>query len=56
MVYKEFHDAAEFAKANISEEIEKARAAGIGDDLLNALVAIVSAVNAGVAETIPSAQ
>ena len=29
--------------------IEKARAAGIGDDLLNALVAIVSAVNAGVA-------
>src|SRR5271165_6180737 len=29
--------------------IEKARAAGIGDDLLNALVGIVSAVNAGVA-------
>ncbi|WP_406697762.1 carboxymuconolactone decarboxylase family protein [Singulisphaera sp. Ch08] len=29
--------------------IEKAREAGIGDDLLNALVAIVSAVNAGVA-------
>jgi alkylhydroperoxidase/carboxymuconolactone decarboxylase family protein YurZ len=29
--------------------IEKARAAGIGDDLLNALVAVVSAVNAGVA-------
>jgi AhpD family alkylhydroperoxidase len=29
--------------------IEKARAAGIEDDLLNALVGIVSAVNAGVA-------
>ena len=29
--------------------IEKAREAGIGDDLLNALVAIVAAVNAGVA-------
>jgi AhpD family alkylhydroperoxidase len=29
--------------------IEKARAAGIGDDVLNALVAVVSAVNAGVA-------
>jgi alkylhydroperoxidase/carboxymuconolactone decarboxylase family protein YurZ len=29
--------------------IEKARAAGIGDDVLNALVGIVSAVNAGVA-------
>jgi alkylhydroperoxidase/carboxymuconolactone decarboxylase family protein YurZ len=29
--------------------IEKARAAGIGDDVLNALAAIVSAVNAGVA-------
>ena len=29
--------------------IEKARAAGIGDDLFNALVEIVSAVNAGVA-------
>lgn len=29
--------------------IEKARAAGISDDLLNALVGIVSAVNAGVA-------
>src|ERR1700732_2013061 len=29
--------------------IEKARAADIGDDVLNALVAIVSAVNAGVA-------
>src|SRR5947209_11562894 len=29
--------------------IEKAREAGIGDDLLNALVALVSAVNAGVA-------
>jgi alkylhydroperoxidase/carboxymuconolactone decarboxylase family protein YurZ len=28
--------------------IEKARAAGIGDDLLNALVNVVSAVNAGV--------
>jgi alkylhydroperoxidase/carboxymuconolactone decarboxylase family protein YurZ len=28
--------------------IEKARAAGIGDDLLNALVNIVSSVNAGV--------
>src|SRR5271169_5837795 len=28
--------------------IEKARAAGIGDDMLNALVGIVSAVNAGV--------
>jgi alkylhydroperoxidase/carboxymuconolactone decarboxylase family protein YurZ len=28
--------------------IEKARAAGITDDVLNALVAIVSAVNAGV--------
>ena len=28
--------------------IEKARAAGIGDDLLNALVGVVSAVNAGV--------
>jgi alkylhydroperoxidase/carboxymuconolactone decarboxylase family protein YurZ len=29
--------------------IERARAAGIGDDVLNALVAVVSAVNAGVA-------
>jgi alkylhydroperoxidase/carboxymuconolactone decarboxylase family protein YurZ len=29
--------------------IEKARAAGIGDDVLNALVGIVAAVNAGVA-------
>ncbi len=29
--------------------IEKARAAGINDDVLNALVAVVSAVNAGVA-------
>lgn len=29
--------------------IEKARAAGIGDDELNALFAVVSAVNAGVA-------
>ena len=29
--------------------IEKARAAGIGDDVLNALVNVVSAVNAGVA-------
>ena len=29
--------------------IEKARAAGIGDDVLNALIAVVSAVNAGVA-------
>jgi alkylhydroperoxidase/carboxymuconolactone decarboxylase family protein YurZ len=29
--------------------IEKARAAGIEDDLLNALVSVVSAVNAGVA-------
>jgi AhpD family alkylhydroperoxidase len=29
--------------------IEKARAAGIGDDVLNALAAVVSAVNAGVA-------
>jgi alkylhydroperoxidase/carboxymuconolactone decarboxylase family protein YurZ len=28
--------------------IQKARAAGIGDDVLNALVGIVSAVNAGV--------
>jgi alkylhydroperoxidase/carboxymuconolactone decarboxylase family protein YurZ len=28
--------------------IERARSAGIGDDLLNALVGIVSAVNAGV--------
>jgi alkylhydroperoxidase/carboxymuconolactone decarboxylase family protein YurZ len=28
--------------------IEKARAAGLGDDLLNALVGVVSAVNAGV--------
>src|SRR3954467_15645479 len=28
--------------------IEKARTAGIGDDLLNALVGVVSAVNAGV--------
>jgi alkylhydroperoxidase/carboxymuconolactone decarboxylase family protein YurZ len=28
--------------------IEKARAAGIGDDVLNALVNVVSAVNAGV--------
>ena len=28
--------------------IEKARAVGIGDDVLNALVGIVSAVNAGV--------
>jgi alkylhydroperoxidase/carboxymuconolactone decarboxylase family protein YurZ len=29
--------------------IEKAQAAGIGDDVLNALIAVVSAVNAGVA-------
>jgi alkylhydroperoxidase/carboxymuconolactone decarboxylase family protein YurZ len=29
--------------------IEKARASGIGDDVLNALVGIVSSVNAGVA-------
>lgn len=29
--------------------IEKARSAGIGDDVLNALVNVVSAVNAGVA-------
>jgi alkylhydroperoxidase/carboxymuconolactone decarboxylase family protein YurZ len=29
--------------------IEKARATGIGDDVLNALFAVVSAVNAGVA-------
>jgi alkylhydroperoxidase/carboxymuconolactone decarboxylase family protein YurZ len=29
--------------------IEKARAAGIGDEVLNALVGVVSAVNAGVA-------
>src|ERR1700687_2909366 len=29
--------------------IEKARAAGIGDDVLNAFAAVVSAVNAGVA-------
>jgi alkylhydroperoxidase/carboxymuconolactone decarboxylase family protein YurZ len=29
--------------------IEKARAAGIGNDVLNALVSVVSAVNAGVA-------
>src|SRR5438445_8577466 len=28
--------------------IEKARAAGIGDDVLNALVGVVAAVNAGV--------
>ena len=28
--------------------IEKARAAGLGDDVLNALVAVVAAVNAGV--------
>ena len=28
--------------------IEKARAAGIGDDVLNALIGVVSAVNAGV--------
>ncbi len=28
--------------------IEKARAAGIGDDVLNALVSVVSSVNAGV--------
>jgi alkylhydroperoxidase/carboxymuconolactone decarboxylase family protein YurZ len=28
--------------------IEKARAAGISDDLLNALISVVSAVNAGV--------
>jgi alkylhydroperoxidase/carboxymuconolactone decarboxylase family protein YurZ len=28
--------------------IEKARAAGLGDDVLNALAAVVSAVNAGV--------
>jgi alkylhydroperoxidase/carboxymuconolactone decarboxylase family protein YurZ len=28
--------------------IEKVRAAGIGDDVLNALIAVVSAVNAGV--------
>jgi AhpD family alkylhydroperoxidase len=29
--------------------IEKARAAGLGDDVLNALVGVVAAVNAGVA-------
>ena len=29
--------------------IEKARAAGLGDDVLNVLVGVVSAVNAGVA-------
>ena len=29
--------------------IEKARAAGIGDDVLNALIGVVAAVNAGVA-------
>src|SRR5947209_20376771 len=29
--------------------IEKARVAGIGDDVLNALIGVVSAVNAGVA-------
>ena len=29
--------------------VEKARAAGIGDDVLNALMGIVAAVNAGVA-------
>jgi AhpD family alkylhydroperoxidase len=29
--------------------VERARAAGIGDDVLNALVGVVSAVNAGVA-------
>ena len=29
--------------------IEKARAAGLGDDVLNALVSVVSSVNAGVA-------
>ena len=29
--------------------IEKARAAGIGDDVLNALVNVVSSINAGVA-------
>ena len=29
--------------------IEKARAAGIGDDVLNALIDVVAAVNAGVA-------
>jgi alkylhydroperoxidase/carboxymuconolactone decarboxylase family protein YurZ len=29
--------------------IEKARAAGIGDDVLNALIDVVTAVNAGVA-------
>src|SRR5438270_9151493 len=29
--------------------IEKARAAGIGDDVLNVLIGVVSAVNAGVA-------
>jgi alkylhydroperoxidase/carboxymuconolactone decarboxylase family protein YurZ len=29
--------------------IEKARAAGIGDDVLNSLINVVSAVNAGVA-------
>ena len=28
--------------------IEKARAAGIGDDMLNALVSVVSSINAGV--------
>ena len=30
--------------------IEKARAAGIADDVLNAMIGVVSAVNAGVAE------
>src|SRR5260370_4300008 len=33
--------------------IEKARAAGIGDEVLNALAGIVSAVNAGVAAATP---
>jgi hypothetical protein len=32
-----------------ANRIEKARAAGFGDDVLNSLIAVVSAVNAGVA-------
>ena len=32
-----------------ANRIEKARAAGIGDEILNALIGVVSAVNAGVA-------
>ncbi len=42
------HDHAAVARSAPRNRIQKARAAGIGDEVLNALVGIVSAVNAGV--------